>query len=185
MKKVAAILLAICLVLSLCACGSKASGVTIENFESQVIKELFGEETLSVTENDSGFSFEYKGSVLLSDLTISGAADKNKNITEIKVEAVDGLNIDYFNSLTAEQFLKDVGDVNNVPINKLAGDMLLWDCSFIVKTCSSEQSAEDQLYGLDLLLAARNSPQEKDGWTYSIATNKNAETITFTAIYGK
>ena len=92
--------------------------------------------------------------------------------------------IDYFNSLTAKQLLSDLADANNVPMNKLTGDFVLWDFSYVVSLCSKDQSSEDQIYGLDLLLAARKSPQEKDGWTYSISTNSSTESITITATYG-
>lgn len=151
MKKIIAIMLSICLVVALSACGagSKSSGITIEDFEFKVIKEIDDEGNLSIVETDNGFTFEYKGSALLADLVITGVADKNKNITSIKAEAVDGIDIDYFNSLTAGQFVSDMADANNIPMNELTADFMLWNCSYIVKLCSDEQSSEDQIYGLD------------------------------------
>lgn len=180
----AAVIVVIVAIVAIGGGGSKGSGVTIEDFEFKVIKEIDDEGVVSVSEVENGFTFEYKGTALLADLVISGTADKNKNITYIEAEAVDGINIDYFNSLTASQFVSDVSDANNVPMNKLTGDFVLWDFSYVVSLCSKDQSSKDQIYGLDLLLAARKSPQEKDGWTYSISTNSSTESITITATYG-
>ncbi len=185
MRKLISIILSLILCISLCACGSqsKGSGVLVEELK-ETIQEFDDDGVLTVAESEEGYTFKYEGSILSGDLVLTGKADKNNNIIEIKANG-DSINVDYFDSLTASQLVKDMADWEHIAMNKLAGEFMLWDFSYITKICSKDKTSDDQMLGLDILLAARNSPQTNNGWIYTVSSDSNAGTVTITAVYGE
>jgi hypothetical protein len=186
MKKLIAVFLALLFCVSLCACEgtvvkSKGSGVLIEDLQ-KTIKEFDEDGKLTVTEKEDGFEFKYEGSILLGDLIITGTADKEKNLTQISAKGTS-INVSYFNSLTAGQLVKDMNDWEKVAINKLSGEFMLWNFSYIVKICSENNDSEAQMAGLDILLAARNSSKTSNGWTYTVKSDSSADAVTINAVY--
>lgn len=189
MRRLIAIILACLLCLSLCACEGtegtagkpKGSGVLIEDLQ-QAIKDFDDEGKLTVTEKEDGFEFKYEGSILLGDLIITGTADKGKNLTQISAKGTS-INVSYFNSLTAGQLVNDMNNWEKVAMNKLSGEFMLWNFSYIVKICSENNDSEAQMAGLDILLAARNSSKTSNGWTYTVKSDSSADTVTINAVY--
>lgn len=183
MKKAIALLLVFLFCVSLCACGStsKGSGVLIEDLE-RAIKDFDDEAKIAVTESEEGFTFKYEGSILFGDLTITGSANKDKNITQISALGT-GINISYFDSLTSGQLLKDMENWEKVPMNKLSGTFMLWNFSHIVKICSEDKDSKAQMAGIEILLEARRASKTSDGWTYTVKSDSGSETVTITAVY--
>lgn len=184
MKRIIALLLAMMMVVSLVGCGGTSSkknnsGVNIDELES-ALKEFDDGAKVAKTEKDGGYTFTYKMDSFYT-LTITGEADSDEMLTSI-VATCDTINTDYFKSLTASQFVSDMADVNNVPMNELTCDIFLFDFSYIVKLLSPEDaSAEVQIEGLGTLLDAIKSAQTIGKWKYSTSTNPTDKTATITA----
>lgn len=86
MKRLFALIMVLALCLSLCSCGNKGSGLTLDALE-QTIKESDDDAELTVTEETDGSTFQYEGSVLFCTLTMTGTVDKKQNVTQFRVEA--------------------------------------------------------------------------------------------------
>ena len=98
-------------------CGQKetVSDITIDQFESNVIKEVKSDGKLSVTETNEGFGFVFDKygedqSYMTGIETFKGTANKDRKIKQITA-IKDNVDVEYFMSMTATDFISDVMDI--------------------------------------------------------------------------
>ena len=172
-------------------CGQKeiVSDITLDEFESKVIKKVNASGKLDVTETGEGFSFVFDKygedqSYMTGLETFTGTANKErklKSVTAVK----DNVDVEYFMSMTASEFVSDVMNYENITARRALGDLFLVDFSNIVSLCSPDaESTDGQLEkGMSVLLNARKAPQTINGWTYSVEGDAAGNTLTMKAEY--
>ena len=172
-------------------CGQKeiVSDITIDEFESKVIKKVDASGKLTVTETGEGFDFVFDKygedqSYMTGIETFTGTANKErklKSVTAVK----DGVDVEYFMSMTASEFVSDIMNYENIPARRVLGDLFLVDFSNVVSLCSPDaESTDGQLEkGMSVLLNARKEPQTINGWTYSVEGDAAGNTLTMKAEY--
>lgn len=183
MRKMVALILATVLACSIGACGKtpekKNSGVNIDELQS-AIREFDEQAVVRKSQGDDGYTFNYSNDDYFG-VTVSGTADANEMLTSVVATATH-VNAEYLKDLTATQFIADMANSNNVAMNKLAGEMLLVEFSYIAKLLSPEDvSSKVYLEGLDILLNAIKTPQTSGNWKYTVTTNISGESATIKA----
>lgn len=190
MKKLIALLLTAVMLLScLAGCGAESSGVTIAQLENEMLKQLDDEGSFTVTSEGKGYAFTYTGNALHADLVINGVADKNENIISVTAIVSGSLNISYFNSMTYSQFMTDMNNMREVPMNRLAIEFLIFYFSYGAVLFSGDDSADNQLASMNMMLDARRGPQVFGGWTYTVEsydeTGSSDAKVVITATFGE
>ena len=190
MKKLIALLLtAVMLMSCLAGCGAKPSGVTISQLENEMLKQLDDEGSFTVTSEGKGYAFTYTGSALHADLVINGVADKNENIISVSATVSGALNISYFKSMTYNQFMNDMNNMREVPMNRLAIEFLIFYFSYGAVLFSGDDSADNQLASMSMMLDARSGAQVFGGWTYTVEayeeTGSSDAKVVITATFGE
>ena len=178
MKKVTAIILVLVLVFSLAGCGK--GGITIEDLEKGALQDVKTGAAFTVTEAGSGWNFSYRFDVVLADGEIYGTADAGKNITSVSYKLTGG-KMDYFQSMTAHDFVEHMNDVNNVVMGKLCYDFMLFQFANVAAQLDGNTDAENVFAMADVLMAARRSSQSQNGWTYSVEFRESADEVILTA----
>lgn len=190
MKKLIALLLTAVLLLScLSGCGAEPSGVTIAQLENAMIKKMDDEGSFTVTPEGRGYAFTYTGKALLADLVIEGVADKNENIISVTATVSGALDISYFNQLTSSQFMNDMNNMRQIPMNRLASEFVIFYLSYGAALFSGDDSADNQMASISMMLDARRGPQVFGGWTYTVnsyyGTDDSDAKIVFNITFGE
>lgn len=171
MKRPLALFLALLMTLSLAACGGKTSKVSIKNYEETFLHSFDKDWHFAVAESDGGYTFYFSDELYGSfPLTVEGTADKKQMIKQATVTFV-GVPANYFQEATSMSILQDLSDYMNIPMNRLATDIVI-----VSAPCFTLDSAKTQS-AVELTLSAINSPQTQDGWTYTMVHTEKTLTI--------
>ena len=185
MKKIVSITLVLLLIISLCSCKKKQSGITIENFYKNAIKQIDKDLMFNVKETIDGFSFQFTDDSSTKDIEYSGKADKEKNINLITVKTND-INVKYFYNCTAAEvasILNNWSKLTAKNVYKLDAVLFLMNLTYILNVFSYAETEEEKEEDLTRLFAARFSEQEINGWKILITTNEKEGSVTFTAMF--
>lgn len=178
MKKITAIILALVMVCSLAGCGK--GGITIEDLEKGALQDVDSGAAFTVTESGDGWNFSHSFDVVIADGEIYGTADAGKNITSVSYKLTGG-KMDYFRSMTAQDFVDHMNDINNVAMGKLCYDFMLFQFAGVAAQLDGDTDAENVFAMADVLLAARRGSQSRNGWTYSIDFREADDEVVITA----
>lgn len=189
MKKIVSITFVLLLIISLCSCKKKQSGITIENFYENAIKYIDDDLTPNINKTKDGFSFQFAddsstgNAVGDFEYEYSGKADKEKNINLIIVK-VKNVNIEYFNNCTAEDIasiIPNYAEISPSEIYKIETAFLFMNLQNILTIFSNAETKEARSVDFLSLFAARFSERDINGWKILITTNENENSVTFTA----
>jgi hypothetical protein len=178
MKKIAALVLLLSMVFTLCACGAeKVSNVTISDLESKSLKAIDSNARLTKANDGKGISFSWKSKLSGSwPMNITGIANEKEQLSSITA-TISGIDTDYFMSCTDKQIAADILDWQNVPMNKLACSSFFMKYLDVVSVLSGESGH------IDVLLDARSGKSSFAGWEYRITTDKANKSATIVATY--
>lgn len=178
MKKIAALVLLLSMVFTLCACGAeKVSNVTISDLESKSLKAIDSNARLTKANDGKGISFSWKSDLSGAwPMNIAGIANEKEQLSSITA-TISGIDTDYFMSCTGKQIVLDISDWQNVPMNKLACSVFFMRYLDVVSVLSGETGH------IDVLLDARSGKSTFAGWEYRITTDKANESATVVANY--
>lgn len=178
MKKPLALILAAALALSLTACGGKSSNLSIDGCEDKLLHLLNSDWNFTTTESNDGYTFHFSDEFYSTfPLTVEGTADKNQMVTQ-SVITFEGVPENYFQDTTALSIQEDIQDYMHVPMNRLATDFIIAAVAISTLDDSEEDMQAPPEDCLNLILSAKDSPQAKDGWTYTVALTEKTLTIT-------
>lgn len=171
-------------------CGQKeiVSDISIDEFETKVVKVIDNAGSLTTTETDDGYKFVFdrygEDQSWFSGIErFEGTANKDRMIKSVTAFR-ENVDTEYFMEMTAEQFVSDIMDYENVSARKIYGELFIVDFGNAVGLFSPDTESDDQLVpGLKVLMNARKSPQKINGWQYTIETNAEAGTVTIKAEY--
>lgn len=175
MKRALALFLALVMALALVGCSGKSSNVSLDDYEKSFLQALDEEWTFSTEESNGGYAFSFTGEVYgIYPLTVEGSADKNQMV-EQAIITFERVPEDYFQKTTALSIVQDLADYMNVPMTRLATDTVLITA---FTPMLGDATVQD---GVELILAALDSSQTQDGWTYTLVLE--GKTLTMTAEY--
>lgn len=181
MKKFVCITLVLLVIISFCSCKKNQSGITIEEFYENAIKQIDKDLLLNIEETNDGFSFQFSRDSSTND--ISGEADKERNINLIIATRGD-MNVGYFYNCTAEDVayvLNHWGEITAKEVYKLSTAVFIMRLTDILNIFSHAETDSEKAEDLGLIFAARFSEQEINGWKILLTTNENEGSVTFTA----
>ena len=187
MKRLFVLLLALTMVLGLCACGNspKASSITIDQFEEEMSLVLRDDAKFTKREDKDGYSITCNTSYVNSDLVITGKTDKKEHLYLVSTKLSDAFDMKYLRSLDVNQVGEDIIDWRNVPMNKLACSFYVMQCAGMVSALSSNlpDGATDQFGTISIVFDAMKENTTFAGWEYSFDFDEDNDAATFNAAY--
>ncbi len=184
MKKVVCGILAMVCVLTLCGCGTASSNVPIETLES-AFKTIDSKLSFDVTENGTGYNFNYEDDNFLYEISYNGIANKDQMVTSIDI-VIDNVDIDI---LTNESKLLDsIGKSSKeLLLKEIPGNYCFIEALELYnQLCVTENEpklSDAEILAEVVVIFATEKIIEKNGWTIKATTDGSNKTCTITATF--
>ncbi|MBQ2824409.1 MAG: hypothetical protein IJF18_07515 [Oscillospiraceae bacterium] len=187
MKKIANQLMVMLLItVMLVGCGKEmlVSDLNISTLKSEFINNI-DKASLSETEIDNGYEFEGTADYISSKIRIKGMANSEKNIANIEMTISECVDINYFETLTFEQFSEDLlENPEHVTEAEFCTLGFVFYASELIPVMNDGANGKSDIEKyVSFILGLKNGKKESNGWKYSLVVNKSTEMITLTAEY--
>ncbi len=176
MKKAFSLLMVIILSIVMFSCsGLSTKGIKIQRFEEELSS---GNWAFSVEEEGNGYSFDHSENSTVTNIQISGKADKNKNVKTITITNKD-IDTSYFSDYSKFEnvFSKSAGQMTVADVRVLFCVTQLWslekaiDPSFKVE----DSTLKDEIMKVHSFFKG-NSIQLK-GWTIKSTVDSSGSVV--------
>ena len=173
MKRLFAILLIISSTLLLFSCvGNK--GIKIQQFEKELSS---GDWPFSIEEENNGYSFSHSENSGVTNIQISGKADKNRNVKTITITNKD-IDTSYFSDYSKFEnaFSKSASQMTRADVKVLSCVTQLWSLEKAIDpSFKGEGSTQDEIMNLHSFFKG-NSINLK-GWTIKSTVDSSGSVV--------
>lgn len=192
MKRVLIGILALAMVFTLVGCrnsSGNSSGISIDELKTALVKEIKFD-GFSISEETDGLSFQAESSSYSTDISITGTADKERNVNYIKIENA-GVPLDHISTAGSispaalqAYYQKFMENGMQMTVSELGALCCIGEMQALYSLFSANREARADFDTIFNALSSKDTTSINN-WTISVSVDWNNHIVTIEGSYKK